>query len=512
MIRLREPQLKLWDTVVAQPEFFRLPERLQTIDRYLDDDRFLAPFLKRGQQRVGRPTVPMECYLRLMFLKHERRLGYETLVTEVADSLTLRRFVRLDISDPIPHPTTLSRLTQRFGEETVVELHSSLVAKFQEDGLVKGQRLRTDTTVIKADVEHPTDAGLLADGVNLMSRTVKKLTEVGARVGVKLADGYRDSTRTMKKTLWEIGRFLKKRITAAGVDQEQPGAEAGERASTEEKKAALFQKVNSLTAKAYEVAKTAIRQARAVARSAKRRVANKPSQSRQRVARLCAQLLTWLSLTQKAVDQTALRLAGQTSIPNRMVSIFDPEARPIRRGKLSAPTEFGYKLELTQVEGKVISDYQVHIGNPGDKTLLVGVAERHIQQFGRAPEEVATDRGYHSAANEKALTAMGVEHVSSPACGKLSEARAKHQEEAWFKRLQRWRAGSEGSISYFQRKFGGDRSRLRGRGGASIWAGWGVVSHNLNKVAGLLAARADRSEQAAANARRAHEWRSRRIW
>jgi IS5 family transposase len=466
-----------------------LPERLQTIDTLLDDDAFLLPFIKRSQQRIGRPTVPMECYLRLMFLKHERGLGYETLTAEVADSLTLRRFARLAISDAVPDASTLSRLTKRFGPETIEELNANLVSKLQERGFVKGERLRTDTTVIGAEVKHPTDAGLLADGVRVLSRTVDKLAKLGEKVGARLVGAYRDSTRTMKKTLWEIGRFLKKRVVAAGAELELATE------SVKDKKAELVREVNGLTAKAYEVAKRTITQARGVARSARRRAAHKPLAVRRRVARLAEELNGFADLTERVLHQTELRLRGQLSIPNRIVSIFDPDARPIRRGKLSTPTEFGYKQEITEVENGIISDYAVHVGNAADKTLLVGVVQRHQQQFGSAPKEVAVDRGYHSAANEKSLAEMGVQRISSPACGKLSHARHAHQQQEWFKRLQRWRAGSEGRISYLKRKFGGRRSRLRGQSGVSTWSGWGVLAHNLCRTTTLIVERAVRGKR-----------------
>ncbi|MCE7874685.1 IS4/IS5 family transposase [bacterium CPR1] len=172
-----------------------------------------------------------------------------------------------------------------------------------------------------------------------------------------------------------------------------------------------------------------------------------------------------------------------------MVSLFDPDARPIRRGKLSSPVEFGYKAEMTQVEGKVISDYQLHIGNPNDATLAVGVVERHCDQFGKPPEDFATDRGYYSTQNDKKLEAMGVKRLSMPARGKLSKQREAYQSQPWFRRLQRFRAGCEGSISFLKRCCGWDRSRLRGLEGVGIFAGFGVFSHNLRQAHVLTAAR-----------------------
>jgi len=99
--------------------------------------RFFAPFVPHFDLRLGRPSVPMETYLRLMFLKHRYRLGYETLCTEVADSLSWRRFCRIDIDAKVPHPTTLMKITIRCGERAVQQLNDVLLAKASEAKLVK---------------------------------------------------------------------------------------------------------------------------------------------------------------------------------------------------------------------------------------------------------------------------------------------------------------------------------------------------------------------------------------
>jgi IS5 family transposase len=485
MLVLRKPQISLWDGILPE-ELRQMPPDLAAVDAYLDDDRFMEPFLKRGQQKVGRPTVPMERYLRLMHLKHSRGLGYETLVAEVNDSITLRRFCRFDVADRLPHPTTLSRLSQRFGDELIRELHEELVRKLHEDRLISGRKARTDTTVVAAEVEYPTDAGLLTDGVRAIGRTVEKLKKVGAR----LVEGFHNSAGTMKRTMWEIGSFLKRRAAAGGQSET---SDDGAEVSPEDAKALTRRQVDALTARAAATASRTLRQVRVLLKRARRRAAHYCKKTRQSVARTCVELKLWADLTQRALDQARLRLAGQTSIPNRMVSLHDPDARPIRRGKLSSPTEFGYKMEVTQVENQIISDYRIHIGNPADVTLADGVVDRHRKLFGHVPEEFATDRGYHSATNERELAAKGVKRVSMPARGKLSEARAAHQRQPWFRRLQRWRAGIEGCISHGKRRFGFKRSRLRRLHGVSAWTGWGVFAHNLTKVPGLVKARVDRA-------------------
>ena len=91
----------LWEEFLP-PEVGVLSEELTAIDALLDDDRFLAPFSQRLMSKVGRPTITMETYLRLMYLKHRHTLGYETLVKEVADSLSRRRFCLIRLDDPSP--------------------------------------------------------------------------------------------------------------------------------------------------------------------------------------------------------------------------------------------------------------------------------------------------------------------------------------------------------------------------------------------------------------------------
>jgi IS5 family transposase len=87
----------LWESVLPE-ELLRLPEELARVDELLDDRAFFAPFAPYFDPRIGRPSTPMETYLRLMFLKFRYRLGYEGLCREVSDSITWRRFCRIGLA------------------------------------------------------------------------------------------------------------------------------------------------------------------------------------------------------------------------------------------------------------------------------------------------------------------------------------------------------------------------------------------------------------------------------
>jgi transposase, IS5 family len=140
-------------------EVLRLPAELARVDGLLDDPAFFAPFAPHFDPLIGRPSTPVECYLRLMFLKFRYRLGYESLCAEVSDSICWRRFCRIPLDGRVPHPTTLMKLTSRCGEEAVAGLNEALWAKASAAKLLRTTRIRADTTVISANVAYPTDSG-----------------------------------------------------------------------------------------------------------------------------------------------------------------------------------------------------------------------------------------------------------------------------------------------------------------------------------------------------------------
>jgi IS5 family transposase len=96
----------LWESLLPE-EVLRLPEELARVDALLDDPAFFAPFASHFDPVAGRPSTPVECYLRLMFLKFRYRLGYESLCAEVADSICWRRFAGRRRAGPAGGPAGL---------------------------------------------------------------------------------------------------------------------------------------------------------------------------------------------------------------------------------------------------------------------------------------------------------------------------------------------------------------------------------------------------------------------
>ena len=177
------------------PELLRLPPELARVDALLDDAAFFAPFAPYFHPVLGRPSTPVECYLRLMFLKFRYRLGYESLCAEVSDSISWRRFCRIGLDGRVPHPTTLMKLTTRCGEAAVAGLNEALLAKAAGAKLLRTARVRADTTVIGANVAYPTDCGLLAKAVGKLVRAARRVQAAGGATGTVMTDRRRAAGR-----------------------------------------------------------------------------------------------------------------------------------------------------------------------------------------------------------------------------------------------------------------------------------------------------------------------------
>src|SRR6187200_3465053 len=194
MLRTVADQPSLWEAILPE-ELRRLPVELARVDALLDDPRFFGPFLPFFDPRIGRPSTPMETYLRLMFLKFRYRLGYESLCREVSDSITWRQFCRIGIDQPVPHPTTLMKLTTRCGSTAVDGLNAALLAKAVEAKVVRTAKIRVDTTVVPANVAYPTDSGLLARAINRIAQTGRRIHAAGGAARTKLRDRSRAAGR-----------------------------------------------------------------------------------------------------------------------------------------------------------------------------------------------------------------------------------------------------------------------------------------------------------------------------
>jgi transposase, IS5 family len=251
VLRESDPQTTIWELVLPE-EAKRLPAQLAKIDAFLDDERFVAPWRALFDRRLGRPSVPVDTLLRLLYLKHRYRLGYESLCKEVSDSIGWRRFCRIGLDRPVPHPTTLVKLVRRAGPEVIEELNAALVAKLAQGKLLRGRKLRVDTTVVEADIDYPTDADLLEQAVRKLGGLVRRVKGRGAASRTRFRDRGRAAGRRMK----QLARTLRRRTGVAMAE------------------------VDRLTGEVAQIARHTLGQVQAVARNARRAGARRPEDGR----------------------------------------------------------------------------------------------------------------------------------------------------------------------------------------------------------------------------------------
>jgi transposase, IS5 family len=338
---------------------------------------------------------------------------------------------------------------RRLGPEVVDDITRALIGKAQRERRFAARAMRCDSTVVEADVRWPSDAALALDGA-------RRLAREGARVAAVVGDGagrVQNRSRAIGRRLRLIGRTVGRRLGRTG------GARA---------------KVLELTGQTGELVARSIREARALAAQARAKARGRGAQAKLAAAR---RLDRQADLAETVCRQITQRLAGE-KITDRLISLADPDARAIGKGKLGKRYEFGYVFQLAELTPNtrrgargLILPAASQIGSPNESELLpTTVAE--LDRLGLRPREVALDGGFPVEAANRAFPdaqvfVAGRQHPPS--------RRSK-------KRLASYRAGAEGRISHLKRRYGMRRSRLKDHDGARTWTGWGILTYNLDTL------------------------------
>jgi len=434
-------------------------------DKALEDDALLlliqqelAKRCKKSKTR-GRRATPAEVVLRMLLLKHVRDWSFETLSREVRANLVYREFTRIG-GEKVPDDRTMGNLARQLGPEVVEKLHRRVVEIAQENQIATGRQMRVDTTVVETDIHYPTDSTLLGDGVRVLTRIMKKVTAVAGKVGTQM----RDRSRSAKLKVLAIARASRNKT------------EQGQ------------QKMKNAYVKLLDITSRVVGQAKKfsseIADGVKRGNLSVMHKAKKQLDEMIPRVKQVLRQTRERV------LRGNTQADGKLLSIFEPHTEVIRKGKANKPNEFGKLVVIQEAEHQVVTRYDVCEQRPADSTLLVGCLEHHVEQFGRAPQDLAADSGFFSAANESKAEQMGVSRVSIPSHDTKSPARQQRQKQRWFKDLQKWRTGCEGRISVLKRRHGLRRSLYRGPDGIRRWVGLGVIADNIIHIGTHLAEQA----------------------
>jgi IS5 family transposase len=369
----------------------------------------------RGSRKRGRPGTPAEVALRMLVLKHLYDWSFDECEREVRGSLVWRAFCRIDC-ETVPDAKTLIRLSQASGGDTLKKILERLVGIARQRKVVQGRALRVDTTVVETNIHYPTDSSLLADGVRVLTREMKKLQAHFGRTVIAL----RDRTRSMGKRAFQLAQRR--------------------RGEVEEKKARLQQ-----------LYREALRITTAVVGEAKKAVAGVKGRLSQASATVVSTIEKTIELVHRGQVQTRARVfKGDTHYRDKVLSLFEPATEAIRKGKASKPTEFGKLAKIQETDGQFITDYEVCATRLPDLKLWEPSLRRHEELFGRPPRLATADGGFFSRANERFANERGVKHVVLPRTTRAERNKAKCR---WFRRALRWRTGCEATRAGGARNF-----------------------------------------------------------
>jgi len=467
-MRDRDFQMSFADAELAR-QGVRLDPVLEQILEFVLDNAGLVETVRQQlnaglrKPQTGRRGLTAEQTILSLILMRVKNWDYRELAERIQDGYTLRQFTQF-YAGRVPRHTAFNRAHNRLSPETLRQINDAVVAATVEAGLEDGDALRTDTTVVEADIHHPTDASLLWDVVRTLDRTLQRLRKLMPHTLPRFSRHQRAARRRMQE--------LQRMSPAQRERQQVP----------------TYRKLVGIT-----------EQVLAHARAAQEAPEKSPETASDPIAigGLLATLRELCPLGDRVVAQARRRVLEGQDVPvaEKIFSIFEPHTDLIKRGKAGKPIEFGHKVFLAESRHGLITQYQVLDGNPVDETHVADSLQHHKTTFGMVPKLLANDRGFYSTANITLCEEAGVKCVSIPQRGGTkTEQRRVLEKSPDFKAGQRFRAGIEGTISVLFRGRGMKRCLKEGRRGFELLVGAAVLANNLMRIAALLLAKKNKKK------------------
>lgn len=455
-----------------QPEdvFARVPEVaattdpvLQHLDRLLEDDQLFAQVKGDLSQRHrwslvhGRHSTPVEVILRMLICKHLYQWSFQETQERVQDSLVLRWCCRVYFQH-VPDDTTLIRWAGTIRPETLHRLNDRVVHLAWQAKVTGGRKLRVDATCVQTTIHHPTDSGLLVDSVRTLSRFVQQAKPSVEGTIKNVKQTCRSRLRSARRAAQSLHRLLR---------------HTGEEKREQQKE--LYHCLSTTT-------EQMVRQADQVEHAL---VKQMQATGQEKVQRLLSRAQQVLPLIHRVMGQSRARVLEGRKVASeeKVLSLHEPHTRIIPRHKGGALVEFGRQVVLDEVEGGLVTRYEVLGDGESDRGQGIPAVSHHQELFGHPPRILAGDRGIHSKTTASHVQAAGVKVVAIPALGSISvDRRAEEQTRRW-KRAYRWRAGIEGRIHSLRRDYGLRKCAYHGQDGMERWIGLGVMASNLRRIA-----------------------------
>jgi hypothetical protein len=479
-------------TVLGNVDYTRFESELQRIDELLRQSGTEEEFVCRSVQRfkaegvlagatvrrgdVARHEKQSMVALRCVILKCLLEESCRGMSRRLAECELFRWFCGIETLGAIrvPGKSTIQEYEQWLPETELREVVGRLLRAAQDGegalDLAKDVELSEvflDSTAVKAPIHFPVDWVLLRDAERtLMKATLlirkhglktrmedpKEFMKAMNRLSIEMTQCRRktDAKRQRKKTLRKMKKLVK--VIAAHAARHR-----------------------DLLDKYWEETDWTRKQA-------------------EQVLRRMDGILEQLSRAQKQAHE---RIIGERQVKNeeKLLSLYEREARVIVRGKADAEVEFGNKLQIAEQRDGLIVDWKLFNDSvPADSQLLSTSIERTEQLTQCKVKSVATDRGFCSAKN---VAFLHSQKIFNGVCPKSPVELKKRSAEAKFMKLQRRRGSTEARIGIFKNVFCGHPMRLKGFARRETGMTWRVLAHNLWVLARLPRAEQECQKRAA---------------
>lgn len=405
----------------------------------------------RGRGGGRRHEYTTDNVLRVLVCQVIEGESLRGIVVRIDDSDFLRRFTRIDNGTMMDY-TTLCKLKNAIRHETWKAVNRCLAQHAVDHELIDGEKLRLDTTAVETNVHWPTDSSLLWDVYRTLARLIRQAREIDPEA----VGSQRLQDQRAKRLQQKIGR--KSAIKGRAARKLKP----------------LYSQLIRMVEDLFDWSVSVRRELTKSPRLAS-------VMDMVKAEAVAQQIDHYIELGHRVVGQAHRRVLEGERVPNdeKLFSIFEPHTELLKRGKAGKDVEFGHMIQIQQVDGKFITDYDVFEKRPVEYRLLDSVLKDHRRLFGDYPEELAGDKGYYEsmAAVERLEDKVSVVAIGKK--GRRTQQETEREHDPLFRMAQRFRAGVEGTISFLKRALRLARCFNKGWEHYVATIGQTIVAHNL---------------------------------
>lgn len=441
---------------MSLPEFYQLSIIEGLIEQQLDPEHDLLALARKLDWHAihktvksffslkGRKAKDSRLMIGLLILKHRFKLSDRAVVSGLNENIYWRSFCGITgligpgLRKRQLDASSLAKFRRRLGALGIRAVESIIRNQLVQDGSIDPTTIYIDTTAQEKNIAYPVDTHLLHKAQEKLRKGINKIKKLGLKVNV------RNFSRKAKRAVLlaaKLGGNRKERIEDANRE---------------------LIEINRETQKSVQSA-------------LKAKNPNLTMKKQKKIQEAKADLKQLNDLVERVIEQTEKRMED-VHVPNKVLSLHEPEVVAIPKGKRSKPNEYGSKVALGTDNNGMVVVHQEYDSNIFDAKTMEAAVNEWEEACGQSPEALAGDRGFHT--DELPENVKKIPTVAIPTKGKIKH---KDHKTAKFKQLQRRRAAQEPIISHLKHDHLMNRCRYKGFEGDQINVSLAVIAWNTKK-------------------------------